>query len=310
MAPPASPRSLGLILGGEAACDELLRAAVAALREAGHRVLARVIWEPGDATRWAAELAGEGVDVVVAAGGDGTLNETVNGLLLGRDKAPCALGVLPYGTANDFAAACGVPLDDPVAALRLAATVAPVPIDVGRAGERLFVNVASAGYAAQVTTDTAPGAKHILGGFAYLLTGIAGMSTEVARPIRLRAPDFRWEGEVFGVLVGNGRRAGGGFCVAPNALLDDGLLDVTIIPAAAWTEFAALANELRQLEDHPPLRYVLCRQCPWLEIEAPDGLQVNADGEPLRATHFRFETLRQVLPCCLPATAPLKRNHV
>jgi lipid kinase YegS len=253
-------------------------------------------------------LAGEGVEVVVAAGGDGTLNETVNGLLLGRDKAPCALGVLPYGTANDFAAACGVPLGDPVAALRLAATVEPTRIDVGRAGDRLFVNLASAGYAAQVTTDTAPEAKHILGGFAYLLTGIAGMSAEVAQPVRLRAPDFQWEGEVFGVLVGNGRQAGGGFCVAPDALLDDGLLDVTIVPAVPWTEFAALANELRHLEDHPPLRYVLSRQCPWLEIEAPDGLQVNADGEPLRADSFRFEILPRILPCCLPTTAPLGRD--
>lgn len=306
-APPAplAGRTMRLILNAKASEDLALREAVDVLRQQGHDLSVRVIWEPGDARVFAAEAAGQGAAVVIAAGGDGTVNEAIHGLFLDGEHPACALGVLPYGTANDFAAACGVPLQDPLAALQLIAAGPPVMIDVGRVNDRLFINVASGGYAAQVTTETRPEAKQILGPFAYFLTGLASVTEVVARPTRLTAPDFHWEGEILGITVGNGRQAGGGFRVAPDALLDDGLLDVMIIPNVGWSELASLAHDLMHLDDRLTSEHLIYHQCPWLQIDAPEGLQVNVDGEPLYGSSFRFEALARRLPCCLPTTAPL-----
>ncbi len=302
---PALSGATRLILNGQAAADLLLREAVETLRGAGHALDARVIWEPGDAAVFAAEAAEAGVARIVAAGGDGTLNEAINGLFLAGPEPQTAVGILPYGTANDFATACGISPQDPAAMLRFALEAEPVPIDVGRANERFFLNVASGGYPAEVTTETTAEAKQILGGFAYFLTGLTSAATVTARPTRLQAPDFQWEGDILGITVSNGRQAGGGFRVAPSAWLDDGLLDVMVIPHVTWGEFVALASELLRVESRLGSEHILYRQCSWLEIEAPEGLQVNVDGEPLFSTHFRFEALPRRLRCCLPQTAPL-----
>src|SRR5262249_53730094 len=141
--PPGAARSLRVIVHGKAAGNELLRSAVGQVRQRGHRVEVRVTWEPGDAVRFAAEAVAAGPDAVVAAGGDGTLNEVVNGVVAEGLPARCPVGVLPLGTANDFATACGIPADDLTAALLLAAEGTPTPIDLGRVNGRVFVNVAS-----------------------------------------------------------------------------------------------------------------------------------------------------------------------
>src|SRR5262245_59747809 len=118
--PPESdrPRRLRVVAHARAATDELA-VAVEALRERGHRIDVRVSDAPGAAARLAAEAARDGVETVVAAGGDGTLNEVVNGLGRVAPAARPALGVVPGGTANDFAVAAGIPRGDPQAALEL-----------------------------------------------------------------------------------------------------------------------------------------------------------------------------------------------
>lgn len=302
-------RSLRLILNTAAASDPLVREAVNALRLEGHLIEVRLIWEPGDATFYAREAVTSGIDVVVAAGGDGTINETVNGLLADAHCPGTALAMMPYGTANDFATSCGITAQAPREALELAARVEPTRVDVVRTQGRYYINVASGGYAAEVTTVTAPEAKQILGGFAYFLTGITNVAGVTARQARIRTPDFNWEGELLGLTVSNGRQAGGGFRVAPQAFLDDGLLDMMIIPNVGWSEFIALANELVRLDARLETEHIVYRQSPWVEIEAPDGLQVNVDGEPLFGSQFRFETVSQCLQCCIPADAPLIKKN-
>ena len=138
-------RIMRVILNGRAAQDQRLRTAVAQMRERGHRVEVRVTWEAGDARRFAAEAAQARIETIVAAGGDGTLHEVVNGVFDAHEPVRCAIGVLPLGTANDFATACGIPTADLLDALTLIAEGTPVPIDVGMLGERVFINVASGG---------------------------------------------------------------------------------------------------------------------------------------------------------------------
>src|SRR5262245_10458071 len=117
-----------LILNGKVAGNDALRAAVADQRAAGHRVEVRVTWEKGDARRFVSE-AGP-VDSLIAAGGDGTLNEVLHGLMDLSEAARPVLGIVPLGTANDFATGCGIPRD-PEKALALCIEGEGVQIDVG-----------------------------------------------------------------------------------------------------------------------------------------------------------------------------------
>ncbi|HMC26149.1 MAG TPA: YegS/Rv2252/BmrU family lipid kinase, partial [Candidatus Udaeobacter sp.] len=166
----ANPRSrrVRLIVNGKVASNEALRIAVVGQREVGHCIEVRVTWEKGDAQRFASE-AGE-VDLLIAAGGDGTLNEVVHGLMGLPRKARPVFGLVPLGTANDFATGCGIPRD-PETALALCLQGKAVPIDVGKANEHWFLNVASAGFGAEVTATTSPELKRLLGPAAYTVMG-------------------------------------------------------------------------------------------------------------------------------------------
>ena len=124
-------RSMRLIVNGKAAGDPALRTAVHAIRDEGYRLEVRVTWEAGCAARYAAEAVNDGVDVAIAAGGDGTINEVANGVLQASPSSEIAIGVVPYGTANDFATGCEVPIGDPLAALRLITEAEARPIDIG-----------------------------------------------------------------------------------------------------------------------------------------------------------------------------------
>ncbi|QDU93495.1 lipid kinase YegS [Lignipirellula cremea] len=291
-----APLDLWITLHGEKANDEVIRDAVRRLRAEDARIRVRVTWEPGDATAFASEAAQMGCPTVVACGGDGTINETLQGLITNRRPSSTALGVVAMGTANDFARACELPVRDPLAALQLIHQHPPQLIDVALANGRPFLNVASGGYGAEITNETPAEIKRMLGGFAYFLTGITHASTIVPQEIAVSAPDFNWKGEVLALTVANGRQAGGGFQVAPQALLDDGLLDVMIIPNVPWGNFLSLVGDLIEDPDSVDMEHVVRLRTPWLEVTAPAGLHVNVDGEPLDDNFFRFEVLPKSLP--------------
>lgn len=296
-----SPRTIRLILHPKASDDELVAEAVESLLQTGHKIEICLTKEPGEASFFASEAVASGrFDTIVAGGGDGTINEVLNGMFVAGTEPNCALGIVPLGTANDFAASFGIPLDDPQAALELIMTSTPVPIDVGRMNGRLFLNMVSGGYGAEVTAGTSEDMKKLLGKFAYVLTGIVSVTSLAAKPTRFRGPDFLWEGNVLGLAVGNGRLAGGGFKVTPDAKLNDRMLDVLIIPEIAWSEFFELIRDLMHEPTPSEREATLYRQLPWMEVEAPNGLQVNLDGEPMAAEHFRFDLLEAQLLCHLP----------
>src|SRR5438874_9508622 len=105
----ARRKRVQLILNGKVAANDALRAAVARQRKAGHRIQVRVTWEKGDARQFVSKA--DEMDVLVAAGGDGTLNEVLHGLMDLPEVTRPMLGIVPLGTANDFAAGCGIPRD-------------------------------------------------------------------------------------------------------------------------------------------------------------------------------------------------------
>jgi len=297
MSQPAPTRRIAVFLNARAASDQALGRAIEQVRGRGHPVRCVFLSAPGDAWR-EARAAGRDGFALIAAGGDGTLNEVVNGA---ADSGAPAVGVLPFGTANDFATCIGMTNLSAEGALFLFAEGAPVPIDVGLCNGRHFINVASGGFGAEVTASTSPTLKELLGGLAYTVAGAVKLLTDEQRQVRLRTPAGEWAGPLLLFSVGNSRSAGG-YAVAPKARLDDGLLDLAIVPWAEVFDVPDLVEDLfaETLREGRMVRY---EQTPWLEAEARGQLHVNLDGEPMLGTSFRIEIQPRRLPFFLPDDA-------
>ena len=302
-----------LILNGKSAGDQAVREAVTALREQGVRLDVRVTWEGGDAERYVAEAIADGVDTVIASGGDGTLSEVATTLAHRDESAEAlpALALLPLGTANDFASACGIPAD-PEAALRLVRDGAALPMDLlkldANGQAHWAANLASGGFGTEVTTETHEGLKKLLGGLAYVVTGLSKLGRIEPQRARLRGPGFAWEGEFIALGIGNGRQAGGGQALCPEALIDDGLLDVTVVPPLQGELLATVGTALAAGKDAALDGVAVRRQLSWIEIEAPQPLTLNLDGEPVQAMAFRIQCMPKRLRMHLPVDCPLRAN--
>ena len=300
MATKARKRKVQLILNGKVAANDALRNAIAQQRAAGHRIKVRVTREKRDARRFAAE-AGE-TDLLIVAGGDGTLNEVVHGLMDLSKAARPVLGVVPLGTANDFAAGCGIPRD-PEEALVLCIKGHGVPIDIGKANEHWFLNVASVGFGAQVTATTPPELKRLLGPAAYTVIGaILAMNVHHYHG-RLTFPDREITGSGPLAIVGNGRQTGGGVQVAPRARIDDGLLDVLVVRQIPAMALLAAARELQELS--PDGEYISYWQTQWVEVHPEETIPVNLDGEPTQFSNVRYEAVPQAIRLIVPPNCPL-----
>jgi lipid kinase YegS len=291
-------RKAWLILHGKQALNDDVRAAVEAQRQAGWEIAVRLTWEGGDAARLVQEGLAAGYPTLIAGGGDGTLREVAETLALNGGSASLAL--LPLGTANDFARSAGVPLDAHGALALL--DQPPRPVDLGEVGGELFLNMATGGFGSQVTANTSEDLKKILGGAAYLFTGLSRFSELRAASGVLHGPDFRWEGELLALGIGNGRQAGGGHVLCPGAYADDGLLDVSILPAP--TEVVSTLKEL--LAGGLGLDSLFIRaRLPWVEIQSAQGLDINLDGEPLQGNELRFVARPGAIRLHLPEGCPL-----
>lgn len=274
-----------------------LRRGVTALRAAGHRVTARMTFEAGDARRFARGAALRGCDVVAAAGGDGTINEVVNGLAAAGGAA--ALAVIPLGTANDFARGLGVP-EAVEPALWLAAGGRSVAADLARVNRRCFINVSTGGFGAEATQNASRAAKRRLGRLAYLFRGARKLME--FRPWRAR---FRADGEVVHdgefvfFAVGNASLTGGGTRIAPRAEVADGQLDITVVRGLSRLDFMALLPDLRAGShmESPEVSYFRAHT---FEVETETALSVNADGEAVAGSTFRYDVLDRALQIIVP----------
>jgi lipid kinase YegS len=276
---------------------EELRAAVVSLRRDGHRVSVRVTFEAGDARRFARRAARAGWDVVVSAGGDGTLNEVVNGLSCLRRPAP--LAVVPLGTANDFAMSLGIP-DDAGAALRLAAEGTAQPIDIARVNRRSFINVSTGGFGADISQSVGRGMKRRAGGLAYVLRGVRGLVRFDARRGVFRADgDVIHAGEFTFFAVGNARQTGGGTPLTPLAQLGDGRLDIMLVHGVTRLQFIRLLPRLRA-GTHLKSPHVSYFRADELRVETDGEVSVNADGELVAGESFDYDVLPRPQPVIMP----------
>ncbi|HEY4258440.1 MAG TPA: lipid kinase YegS [Candidatus Udaeobacter sp.] len=300
MGTKARGRKARLILNGKVAANDALRTAVTQQRAAGHSIEVRVTLEKGDAPRFVKE-AGE-VDLLIAAGGDGTLNEVVHGLMALSIDARPVLGVVPLGTANDFATGCDIPRD-PHEALALCMEGEGAPIDVGKANEHWFLNAASVGFGAEITATTPPELKRLLGPAAYTVMGaiLAMNPHQYHGKLILPGREITGSGPV--AIVGNGRQTGGGMQVTPRACIDDGLLDVLVVRHIPPMALLTAARELQELSADG--EYISYWQTPWAEVYPEEPIPVNLDGEPVQFSSVRYEAVPRAIRLIVPPNCPL-----
>ncbi|MEP6689654.1 MAG: YegS/Rv2252/BmrU family lipid kinase [Gemmatimonadaceae bacterium] len=287
--PPSSQevKRLMLIIHGARAEHPALRHLISWVRAKGHTLEPRVTWEAGDATRFAREGAAAGMTAVIAAGGDGTVNEVVNGLA----GTGTPLGIIPLGTANDFARQVGIPVDDPDHAMDVILQRKPVLVDTGELNGRHFLNVSSAGVGAEATAETPADAKAALGPLAYAITGARKIGSFAAHRARFTGPGFELETSFLLFAVGNGRATGNGALIAPRARLTDGLLDLCVVEEMPMHAFARIVLKLRKgehLEDDG-VRY---HQLASLSVRSTEPISVNLDGESLEARELDYRVHR------------------
>lgn len=258
-----------------------------AIRSA-HRLISWQIVEtqgPGDGTRLAQEAVKEGARIVVAAGGDGTIGEVVNGLV-GTEAALC---VIPMGTGNDFARSIGIGVDVDKAIYNLLEGV-PIAIDVGRTQGRYFVNVAGCGFDAVVAECVNRGGRRLRGTAAYLAAVMQSLLSYRAAEIRLTLDNETIETKAMLCSVANARYYGGGMRIAPHALLTDGLFDICLLQEVGKGEFLRTFPRVFQGKHttHPAVRMLRSKS---VKVESERPLPILVDGEILGTTPVEFEML-------------------
>lgn len=299
--------STWLILNGKSAQQPEVRSAVDTLRRQGHELHIRVTWEGGDGLRLVGEAAAAGASRIVAGGGDGSINEIVAGLMREPAERRPALGILPLGSANDFAHGLTLPMT-PYAALELALTGEVRNVDVGMLDEEAFINVASGGFGAEITTSTPVGLKRLLGGGAYSLMGMLKAWNYQPFEGHLRWPDGEARVPLFMLAIGNGCQAGGGQRLAPSAKLDDGLLELLFV--RHFNSLGELKRIIDELENLPhDGRFVRYLRVPWVEFDSDGAFPLNLDGEPRRYHYFRASLDQEAMPLVVPANCPLLGKH-
>jgi YegS/Rv2252/BmrU family lipid kinase len=267
-------------------------------REHGWQVELQPTRGPGDGTRIAREAAAQGYDIVVAAGGDGTVNEVVNGLA----GTQTALGALPIGTVNVWVRELGLPLQ-PRAAAEALLKCQPRAIDLGRAGERYFLLMCGVGFDAAVTAEVSSAEKRRLGIFAYILRIFYLATRFRGTPARVTVDGRTIRSRVLMIVLGNSQLYGGVVKVTSRASLDDGLLDVCVIKGRnIWTApFRIFSILTQRYNDDPKLEYHRARE---VKITARRTLPVQVDGDHIGETPMVFQAVPGALMALLPQTMP------
>jgi diacylglycerol kinase (ATP) len=284
-----------------------LAAAIQQLRALGWEIVARETRAGGDATQLARQAVGEHFDAAFAVGGDGTLNEVLNGLL-GSDLI---LGVLPLGTANVWALEMGLPLNDMARAATLQANAPTRAIDVGIArGEgfaaRAFMLFCGAGFDASVIREVEAqrALKHQWGKLFFVLVGLRQALQYRGRRIVVTVDGTTRKRRVLLALTSNAQLYGALVRMPPDARVDDGLLDVTLLHGdnalnTAWHFIRLGAGFYRQ---QPDIEHLRGRE---IEIRGAT-LPVHLDAEPVGATPLRISIQPRAVRVLVPPTANRK----
>ena len=275
----------------------------------------------GQTMELAAKAAEAGYDFVIAYGGDGTVNHVVNGVLTFAGRRETAVGMIPGGTANVWATEVGI-ATDPVRAARTLVESVVRPVDVGHVGvesltfgggatataldretvlapgaRRYFLLMAGLGVDAALMGRTPSGLKHKLGIAAVALTALRQLPTLRTYPVGIRSGDtgsLVWEGRALQLVVGNTRLYGGVARMTPDALLDSGELDLSVITARS--RFSALGQVLALvLRGRPAHAHAVASRSPRFRVIVPASVGLQLDGSAVSLSKYLTAPARVTL---------------
>lgn len=260
----------------------------------------------GHAIDLARQAVAQGYSLIVTVGGEGTVNEVVNGLVdrSGRIPAHISLGILPSGTGTDFVRSLGIPRD-PVTAVECLAGEGRCVVDLGclecapatgegPAVQRYFVNVAGLGFDGEVAERVERSTKAIGGTIPYLTNLFACLMAYRNKEVEVQYDGQSVTGRANSVIAANGRYFGGGMFIAPNASLDDGLLDLIFIGDLGKVEVVVNLPRLYRGTHiyHPKVRVYRARE---IRVTAKERMLIQADGELAGQAPVTFRIIPQAL---------------
>ncbi|WP_033542435.1 diacylglycerol kinase [Planococcus sp. CAU13] len=250
----------------------------------------------GDATAASITAVEREFDLIVAVGGDGTLNEVVAGVS-GFEKRP-KIGLIPMGTTNDFARAVHIPRDINKA-VDIIIQGDSVPVDVGMMNDRYFINIAGGGRITELTYEVPSKLKTVLGQMAYYLKGIEMLPS-------IRSSNFRieYDGEVFDgkammFLIGLTNSVGGFEKLAPDASINDGKFSLMILKEVNMAEFIRLAS-LALRGEHLSDPHVIYAKASKITVSSKERVMLNLDGEFGGVLPAVFQNLEKHIEVLVP----------
>ncbi len=283
-----------LIIMNPAAKGEKAARFIDRIRQLADGAEIRLTTSADEAEAIAREAVKSGYRTVVAAGGDGTINEVVNGL----GESGVHLGILPVGTMNVLAAELGLPVKDLAACWRIITDGHIQQIDLARGNDRYFVQLAGVGLDAQVVRETDLEFRKNFGPLSYVVS-VAQIAARIPPKLEIHTPDGQTRDGCF-VLIGNGRYYGGPFHVFTDAAIDDGLLDVLIFHDLGYLDIVRYTQSLifGGLSKLPNVDYF---QTPSLRVTSEEEVPVELDGEVDFDVPVEFSIAPTKLMVCAPA---------
>lgn len=250
----------------------------------------------GDAAAFATEACVAVYDAVIAMGGDGTVNEAINGLAEQSHRP--ALGIIPLGTINDFARALNIPLD-PYEAIALLEDQHTAGVDIGKIDEGYFANVLAVGSIAEASYNVTAEQKTKFGSLAYFLEGAKSFISGESIQLKVEYEDGSWEGEAFLLLAALTNSVGGFEALAPDADVNDGKFHAFIFKKMSFPRIATLIPSLLkgELKESEEIEYV---RTSFLNVSSNKDHVVNIDGEEGQPLPFHAKVLTGHLNVFVP----------
>ncbi|WP_019469602.1 diacylglycerol kinase [Staphylococcus cohnii] len=267
------------------------------LEKAGFETSAYATEKIGDATTEAKRCLTQDYDVLIAAGGDGTLNEVINGIAEHPNRPK--IGIIPMGTVNDFGRALHLP-NDIMSAIDVIIEGHSTRVDIGKMNSRYFINLAAGGQLTQVSYETPSRLKSIVGPFAYYIKGFEMLPQMKAVDLRIEYDDEVFQGEALLFLLGLTNSMAGFEKLVPDAKLDDGYFTLIIVEKANLAELGhimTLASRGEHIK-HPKVHYKKAKS---INISSFIDMQLNVDGEYGGKLPGNFLNLKQHIEVYTPS---------
>ncbi|CAM3916778.1 diacylglycerol kinase [Mesobacillus zeae] len=266
------------------------------LEVAGYEASCHATTGEGDATTAARIAVERRYDLVIAAGGDGTINEVINGIA--EQEYRPKIGIIPTGTTNDFARAVHIPrgID---AAVDIIVKGETIPVDVGRINDRYFINIAGGGRITELTYEVPSKLKTMLGQLAYYLKGIEMLPSLKASNVSIEYDGKLFEGEVMMFLVGLTNSVGGFEKLAPNASINDGMFSLLVLKKTNLAELIRIST-LAIRGEHINDPNVLYTNANRIKVHSNETVLLNLDGEYGGTLPAEFENLYRHIEVFVP----------